>query len=186
MNRIAFCGKISSSKWPTEGVAKNCELDHSLCQLAIENGRTLKREIDLPVIVYRQTKANFSTEGIPSAALHCSTRYNFVTRAAPSSSSRSSTIVLSLLWQGRRETIQFLQCGDRKWIWEMLEQLLSSSSSTLPQCSLSGIHLRGGTPRSIQFSRVAHRFSPNLHMTTIWQRLENQSYCLVDKKKKIR
>ena len=43
-----------------------------------------------------------------------------------------------------------------------------------------------GTPRSIQFSRVAHRFSPNLHMTTIWQRLENQSYCLVDKKKKIR
>ena len=143
MNRIAFCREIFSSKWPTEGVAKNCELDHSLCQLAIENGKTLKREIDLPVIVYRQTKANFSTEGIPSAALHCSTRYNFVTRAAPSSSSRSSTIVLSLLWQGRRETIQFLQCGDRKWIWEMLEQLLSSSSSTLPQCSLSGIHLRG-------------------------------------------
>ena len=42
---------------------------------------------------------------------------------------------------------------------------------------------QGGTPRSIQFSRVAHRFSPNLHMTTIWQRLENQSYCLVYTKK---
>ena len=161
-----FLWKNILLKMTNRGRCKN--LDYSLCQLAIENGRTLKREIDLPVIVYRQTKANFSTEGIPSAALHCSTRYNFVTRAAPSS---SSTIVLSLLWQGRRETIQFLQCGDRKWIWEMLEQLLSSSSSTLPQCSLSGIHLRGellGQSNLVEWPTALAQICIRLPFGSVW------------------
>ena len=140
-------------------------------QLALENRAG---EID-SVVIGADKSQLFPLRGFP----HCSTRYNFVT-SSPFAAASTSTIVLSLLWQTQKKGNHSIS---PMWWSEVnmrearapLVIIIINFATMFTQWNIRISSFEGNSsasPRSIQFSRVAQRLSPNLHMTTIWQRLE--------------